>query len=84
MGGLIYEDSTRELALQAADLYCYVWNRFLTRNISSKLLKVAEEGIRRKRATIDVMDSSAFKRSQELEERELPDYRSKWKTRESS
>jgi Protein of unknown function (DUF3800) len=84
MGGLIYEDSTRELALQAADLYCYVWNRFLTRNISSKLLKVAEEGIRRKRATIDVMDSSAFKRSQELEERELADYRSQWKARESS
>jgi hypothetical protein len=58
---LTYADSNTEVHLQAADLYCSVWNRNLNRAINSELLEQAKEGIEKKRKWITVTGERQFR-----------------------
>lgn len=61
LGDLSYADSAREEALQAADLYTYLWNRALRERVNSALLRQAYDGVNRPRQSrLRVMDKRHF------------------------
>lgn len=60
LGDLTYTESDREVGLQAADLYAYVWNRKLAGLSMSKLLSRAFQMLTKKKSNIMVADKHYF------------------------
>lgn len=62
IGTLTFAKDDHHPGLQAADLYCYVWNAMLTGKATTELLRIAYESLHRKRADLPGLYGDAYER----------------------